>query len=129
EQPGVVVDGAADVDGGVFRVAARVARQLDLGHGLAGQLHVQQKRQDRMKERRRRQLDLAALRQLPVQRQDLPENVELPGEEPALFLFRELPAFFAQREQVRIALEAERMNPGQVEPDLQVAKVAFVEAA
>ena len=60
----VLLDGPAHVDGGVLGIAAGVARQLHVRHRLAGQLLVEQQRQDRMVKRRRRQLDLAALGQL-----------------------------------------------------------------
>ena len=52
----------ANVQGGILGIAAGVARQLHVGHRFAGQLLVEQQRQDRMVERRRRQLDLARSR-------------------------------------------------------------------
>ena len=96
EQPLVLLDGPADVQLGVVGIAARVLRQADVGHGLAGQLLVEQQRQDGVIVRRRRQLDLARLGEAAVQRQDLPEDVEVRVEQAGLVGLAEVPALVAQ---------------------------------
>ena len=129
EQVGVLRDRPADVHRGVFGVAAGVARQLALGHRLAGQLLVEQERQDRVEIGRRGQFDLARLGEPAVQRQDLPQDLQVLVEHALLFRLREVAALGEQFAQGRILLEGERVDPGEVEPDLQVPEVAFAEAA
>ncbi len=122
-------DRALDVDGGVFGIAAAVARQLDVGHRLARQLFVEQKRQDGMEVRRGRQLNLPALSEPAVQRQHLAQDFEVLVQERRLLFLREFFALVAQAAQQVVALEGERVDPGEVEPDLQVAQVVGPEAA
>ena len=50
-------------------------------------------------------------------------------EQPVLVVFGEVPALVAQLAQAVVLLEGQRMDPGQVEPDLQIAQVALAEAA
>ena len=60
----VALDRAAHLHGGVVGVSAAIARQGDVGHGLARGRFFDQQRQNRVIERRRGQLDLAPRGQL-----------------------------------------------------------------
>ena len=113
----------------IVRIAAGVARQLEVRQRLAGQLFVQEQRQNGMIEGRRGQLDLSGLGQFAMERNHLSKDVQLFGQEPVFFVLRESAALVAQAAQVRVALEYQRMDPGQVKPDLQIAKVALLKTA
>src|SRR5205823_5443575 len=74
------------------------------------------------------QFDLAAVLEFLVQGQDLTQNLQVLVQDPVFFRFGEIAAFGAEVAQVLIALKFERVYPGQVEPDLQVAEVPLMEA-
>src|SRR5688572_17921799 len=82
-----------------------------------------------MIEGRRGQLDLTAFRQLAVQRQDLPKQIEMLVQNPVLLLLGEMAALAPQLPQLAVVLEGERMNPREVEPHLQVPQIALIETA
>src|SRR5205807_1369664 len=118
-----------DVQLGVFWIAAAVTRQLHFGHRLAGQFLVEQQRQDRVKKRRGRQLDLTAFGQLSVKRNNFAQDLQVLVEQPILVVLREVTPFLEQCPQAFVALAGKRVDPGKVEPDLQVAKIPLREAA
>ena len=78
--------GQLDLRFGVFAVALQVLGQMHFRHGLPRQPLVPQQRQNRMVEGRRRQLDLAAIGQLAMQRNHLLQAV--PSAWPAATAFR-----------------------------------------
>src|SRR6266478_2984995 len=82
-----------------------------------------------MKVRSGRQLNLPAVGKLLVQRQHFTQNSQVLVEHMVLVRFTEVPAFIAQAAQLGVAFKDQRMNPGEVEPDLQVAEVAHAKAA
>ena len=73
---------------------------------------------------RRGQLHLSPRRQFLVQRQDAGQHLALHLQHGGLVRLREIPPLGAQFPQHRPFVFAERMEPGQVEPDLQVQEVA-----
>src|SRR5262245_39716909 len=64
-----------------------------------------------------------------MQRNDLIQNVEMLRKNDVFVFFSEQSALGAQLAQRCVALEGERVNPGEVEEDLQIAQVGFAEAA
>ena len=82
-----------------------------------------------MIKRRRGQLDLAALGQAAVQRHDFAQDFQVLGQQDILVVFRVVAALVAQFPQGVVALEGQRVDPGQVEPHLQIAQVGRLEAA
>ena len=50
-------------------------------------------------------------------------------EKAVLIVFRKMPSLVAQRPQLRVALKEKGVNPGQVEPHLQITQIAGVKAA
>ena len=112
--------------GGVLGVAAGVARQLDVGHRLAGQLLVEQQRQDRV-------VNTASWSARPGRSRPAGGAAAGPARRisrclssrAALVVLGEVAALVAQAAQAVVALEGQRVDPGQVEPDLQVAQVAL----
>ena len=127
EPPDVALHGPADVDLGVVGIALAIARQGHVGHGLAGELLVQQQGQDRVIVGRRRQLDLPALGQLPVQGDDLGEQLALLVEQPLLLVLGVVAALGLELGELGVLLEEQGMDPRQVRPDLEVAQVARAE--
>src|SRR4029079_17277408 len=89
------------------------------------QIHIRvaQQRKDRVIERRRRDLDLAAGRSLPVLRDDTLENLEfhLPQSPPVGL--RETPAFGDQLTDASVPIEVVGIDPGKLVPDLQVTNI------
>ena len=93
-------------------------RQDHVGHGPAGLALVPQQRQNRMVERRGRQLDLAPLLQLAVQRDHLGQQLHLLVQQPLLLLLGPVLALVAKLGQLRVVLEGQRVDPDQVRPAL-----------
>jgi hypothetical protein len=73
-------------------------------------------------ERRRRQLDLAGFGEFIVQRDDLPQDLDVLLEQAVLVTLGKVAALVAQFAQLGVLLEGEGVDPGEVEPDLQVAR-------
>jgi len=82
-----------------------------------------------MVERRRGQLDLPALGKLAVQRHHLPQNLDVPVKQELLVILGEIAALDLQFLQLGVALEGERVDPGEVEQHLQIAQVALAESS
>ena len=76
----------------------------------------------------RRQLDLAAVRQFPVQRDDLFEYFQVLVEDPVLVGLGKVAALFPQLAELLIGLKRQRVNPGEIEAGLQIAEIAFTKA-
>ncbi len=112
----------------ILGVALQVPRQLGMVHGLPGQSLVPQQRQDRVIKGRGRELHLAALGQLFVQRHDFAQELHLLCQQPLLFALRPVATFVAELRQLRVALESQRMHPGEVRPADQVDQVPLVES-
>ena len=77
-----------------------------------------------MVEGRGGQFDLAARRQLFMQRNDRAQDGFLLVEQPRLFPLGVAATLCAKFAQLRVLIEDQLVDPGQVAPDLQVAQVA-----
>ena len=117
-----------DLDRGVFGVAAGEVGQTDLRQSLARQLLVQQQGQKGMIVGRRRQFDLAAVLKTPIQGDHLANQFQMLVEQPGLLGLGEAASLVAQAAQAAVLVDGQGMNPGQVEPDLQIAEIAIGEA-
>ena len=80
-----------------------------------------------MIKRRRGQLHLASFGQLAVQGDDLGQQRALLVQEPGFFDFGIIPPLCQKLRQLRVLLEEQGMEPGQVRPDLKVTEVALPE--
>ena len=89
------------------------------------QVHVRiaEQRQNRVVERRGRKLDLTPLGGETIFRNDATENLELDFAEIALVLFREMALPLEQPADARIAVEVERIDPGELVPHLEIEEV------
>ena len=125
----MALDGAADVDLGVLGVTLAIRGEGHVGHRLAGQLLIEQERQNRMIVRSGRQLDLSPFGELAVQGDHLGQQVALLVQEPLLLVFGVVPPLGFERGQLGVFLEQQRVDPGQVRPDLKVAEVAGAESS
>ncbi len=123
----MALDGPADVHLGILGITILIGRQGDVRHRLAGQPLVEQQGQDRVEERRGGQLDLAGFGQLAMPGDDLGEDFALAVEQPVLLDLGVTASLVPEGGQFGVRLEEQRMEPGQVGPDLQVAEVARVE--
>ena len=92
-------------------------------------VRVAQQRQNRVIERRRRDLDLAAGRRRPVFGNDHVQQLELDRAQQPLVVFGEVAALGDQAAHARVLLEIERIEPGELLPDLQVAQIVAGESA
>src|SRR2546429_3385792 len=81
-----------------------------------------------MIERRGRKLPLTRLCQLTVKGDHLPQDFQMLIEEPVFFSLGKMAALIAQPAKFGITLEYQWMNPSEVEPHLQIAEVALLEA-
>ena len=113
---------------GIFRVAVQMPGQRAIGHRLPGRGLVPQQRQDGMIKRRGREFDLARLRQLFVERNHLPEDRQLPIQQPGFFAFAPAFAFFAKLAEFGIVFKGQFVNPRQIAPALQIANVGLGKA-
>ncbi len=78
--------------------------------------------------RRGGEFDLAAFGQLAVQGDDLsPSRAALLVQEPVFFDFGIIPPLRLELGQLRVFLEKQGVEPGQIRPDLKVAEVALSE--
>ena len=82
------------------------------------------KGQDRVVIGRGRQLDLPALGQRAMQRDDLAQQRALLVEQPLLLFLGVMPPLGLELGELRVLLEEQGVDPGQVRPDLKVAEVA-----
>src|SRR5437773_1295580 len=82
-----------------------------------------------MVKRRRRQLDLTALGQLAMQWDQLPENLQVNVQDMLFLGFAEVLALDQQFTQTGMTVIGQAMNPGEIEPHLQIAEVTLGEAA
>ena len=90
---------------------------------------VAQQRQDRVIERRRRQLDLPSLGGVAVFGDHAAKNLELDIPEDALVRFVEVLLLFNQRAHPRVRIQVERIDPRQLVPHLQIEEIAVGESA
>ena len=123
----VLLDGAADMNLGVFRITVAIGGQVHVGHRFAREPLVEKQGQDRVIERGRRQLDLAAVGELAVERDDLRHELALLVEQPVLVCLGVPAALGLKLGELGVFLEEQGVHPGQVGPDLQVAEIAFAE--
>jgi len=86
----------AHVNANIFGQAVEVFWQLDVRHGPARLALVPQQRQDGMVERRGGQFDLAAFKQLAMQRNHLGQQSQLLVEQPLLLFLRPAPSLLAK---------------------------------
>ena len=119
--------GPANLKLGVVGIAFAIAGQGDVGHGLAGQLLVQQQGEYGVIVRGRGQLDLPALGQRPVQGDHSCNELELLIEQPLLLVLGVMAALGLELGELGVLLEQQRMEPCQVRPDLKVAEVSRTE--
>ena len=122
-------DGARDVVFGILGVAVAIRGQVDVGHRLACQPLVEQEGDDRVIEGGGRQLDLPALGELAMEGDDLAEQVALLVEEPVLLGLGVAAGLGLELGELGVLLEEDRVHPREIRPDLEVAQVAFAEAA
>jgi hypothetical protein len=80
-------------------------------------------------ERRRRQLDLAAVGRLAMLGNHLVQQLELDGAQPRLVFLGEVAPLGDQALDARILLEIDRIDPRELVPDLQIAKIVAAESA
>ncbi len=97
----------------------RLAAARDVG--------VEHQRHDRMKIRRRCQLDLPAVLRRAIFRQNDLEDFTVDIEQLDFFLFGESPALVAQRLDLRKAARGGKAGPLQIVKHLQVAKIILAE--
>ena len=127
EQALVARTRARELLGGVLGMPERPARHRRLRMRAQVDVRVAQQRQDRVVERRGRQLHLAALLRRAVGRNHAPEDLELDRPEDELVVFAEVASLGDQRPHARVVVEVGLVDPGQLVPDLQVAQVVVRE--
>ena len=115
--------GPLELLGGVLRVPERLPRPPRVGVRPQVDVGVAQQRQNRVVERRRRQLDLAARGRVAVLGNDPVQQLELDLAQQLLVVLGEAAALGDQRADPRVAVQVERIDPGELVPDLQVAQI------
>jgi hypothetical protein len=120
----VAARGAIELLDGVFRPAKRLSRTTGVGMRAKVDVAVAQQRQDRVIERRRRDLDLAAFGRRSVLRYHLLEQLQLDLAQDQLVAFGKAAPFGEQAADPVIAIQIEGIDPRQLVPDLQVPQIA-----
>ena len=98
--------GAVKLDG-ALQLCLRIVRRMEsrgeweIRPGASSKVGIDDKRQDRMKEGGRRQLDLLPFHQSSIERNNVLHGGELERQDLLFFFFREAPVFLAQRSQAR----------------------------
>ena len=104
-------------------------RQGGIGPRPASRVGVDQQRQDRMEERRRGELDLPAVLQPSVQRDDPGNDVALARQHGLLVGLRELPSLGRQLPEDGVLRQGPMAEPGEIVPYLQIQQVLGGEPA
>ena len=99
--------------------------------GVRAQVHVgvAQQRQNRVIERRGRDLNLAAGGSLAILGDDAVQELQLDAGQQRLVLLGEAAPLFHEAADPRVTLEVERIHPGELVPDLQIAQIVDGEPA
>ena len=121
----VVDGGALQLRRRVFRMAEALPRHPGVRMRPQVDVGVTDQRQDRMVEGRRGDLDLTPGGGLRVLGHDPAEDLEFHLAQNLFVLFREPSALGKQSFDPRVSVHPERIDPGQLVPDLQVAEVAL----
>ena len=123
EQAHVTLARPRQVLGSIISMTERRAR--DGGRRVSTQVNVGVAHQgkNRMIEGRRRQLDLSTLGSHPVFRDDTAKNLELHLAEFELVFLREVSLLPNEALYTGVAVEIERIDPGELVPYLQIEKI------
>ena len=120
EQPFVLLDRERQLRRGVLRANGSAAGNLRPGQAALGECGIVNQRQDRVKKRRGRQLDLAARLRGGVALEDDAQDFQVDVEDAVFFLLGEVAALGAECRQFRVKPVGGVAAPGEVVPDLEV---------
>ena len=109
-----------DLDLGVLGVGKAVDREMDIGNGDLRKVRVVQERQDRMIKGRGRELDPADLGEPFVLGDDERHDLALLLDEERLLVLGESRSLLHQPFEERVVVLKERIEPGKIEPDLEI---------
>jgi hypothetical protein len=105
-----------------------LAGHARVGMGAQVDVRVAEERQDRVIERRRRHFDLASRDSVAVLGNHPVEELQLHFAQLRLVVFAESATFGDQPPDARVAVEIQRIDPGELVPYLQVAQVVAAES-
>ena len=112
----------------VLRVHEALSRHLRVRVRPQVNIRIAQQWQNGVVERRRRDLDLTAGGRRPVLGDDLVEQLELHLVKQGLVILREAAPLGNEALDPRVAVQIDRIQPGELLPDLQIAQVLLAEA-
>jgi len=122
----VVLDGPRELLGGILPMSEPLPRPARVGVRPQVDIGVAQKRQNRVIERGRRDLDLPPCGRRPVLRNDAVQDLELDLPESGLVVLRKAASELHQAPDARVGIQIQRIDPGQLLPDLKVPKIVHV---
>ncbi len=116
-------DGARQLLARVLGVPEGRLGKSRIRKGRAGEIRVDEKRKNRVKVGSRRDLDLSRFAGPFVGRNDLVQDRPARSQDDFLVFLREALAFPDEGAERRVPLAKDRVDPGQVEKDLEVAEL------